>query len=131
MSYVLVMYIIFFQFVWVSKCSSLHARAEHVELCVIRALIASVSFFLSSDMARALWEWVAPFFSNEVWLSDHIIARLWNILSVSNLQSAFRFTGMYMVILMVWEVWKCRCAARFEGLSVSTYCLFVVQGYGP
>ncbi|MQL68343.1 hypothetical protein Taro_000634 [Colocasia esculenta] len=72
--------------------------------------------FLKGDLAVALWDWARPLLHGQV-IGSHITSTLWNIVSVVNNRSATGFIFTYVVLLVLWEIWKYRCAKRFD----STY----------
>lgn len=76
--------------------------------------------FIHGDLAATLWNWLLPITSNNVWFGNQITHRCWNLLSNTKTTSAFSFIGMLLVFSMLWEVWKHRCALKYEGVSFSS-----------
>lgn len=73
--------------------------------------------FIQSDIAVALWSWIAPLIRPNIHLHNQITIRCWNLISKSYTKSAVQFAGLYASILVVWEIWKARCATRYEGVA--------------
>ncbi|MQL88940.1 hypothetical protein Taro_021522 [Colocasia esculenta] len=69
--------------------------------------------FLSGEIASSLWRWARPLIRSSA-VGPRISITLWNTLSVSNRQSAFDFISIYTVLLILWEIWKDRCAKRHD-----------------
>ncbi|MQL91807.1 hypothetical protein Taro_024428 [Colocasia esculenta] len=76
--------------------------------------------FISSDIVATLWSRIALFLSNKINLSDRVTVRCWSVVSNTNINSAFQFTGLILTMVMLWEIWKFRCTARMEGTVSST-----------
>ncbi|MQL86101.1 hypothetical protein Taro_018629 [Colocasia esculenta] len=71
--------------------------------------------FLKGDLAVSLWDWARPLLHGQVF-GSHITSTLWNIISTVNCNSAMGFISVYVVLLVVWEIWKYRCAKRFDSV---------------
>ncbi|MQM16740.1 hypothetical protein Taro_049699 [Colocasia esculenta] len=87
----------------VSKCS----------YCTTPAAEDIDHLFLSGEIASSLWRWARPLIRSSV-VGSRISITLWNALSASNRQSAFDFISVYTVLLILWEIWKYRCAKRHD-----------------
>ncbi|MQL88822.1 hypothetical protein Taro_021393 [Colocasia esculenta] len=87
----------------VSKCSC----------CNISAAEELDHLLLTGETDTSLWCWARPLIQCTSIVS-HISSTLWNILSASNRQSAFDFISVYAVLLILWEIWKFRCAKRYD-----------------
>ncbi|MQL84227.1 hypothetical protein Taro_016727 [Colocasia esculenta] len=86
--------------------------------CVLPSTEDIDHLFLEGDIALALWNWARPLLCGQV-LGPHITSTLWNIISVLNCQNAQGFIATYAVLLLLWEIWKHRCAKRFDSSSKS------------
>ncbi|MQM15218.1 hypothetical protein Taro_048161 [Colocasia esculenta] len=72
--------------------------------CKVHAQESLDHLFISSDIAKELWSWIAPLLSNHINWSSHVTTRFWSVLSSTRINSPLLFAGMATCILMLWEV---------------------------
>ncbi|MQM01654.1 hypothetical protein Taro_034414 [Colocasia esculenta] len=70
--------------------------------------------FIGSDIATHMWRWFLPLVPNNIHLHSQLTTRIRNFIHNTNVQTPLGFISIYCLILMLWELWKSRCAARFD-----------------
>ncbi|MQL78237.1 hypothetical protein Taro_010679 [Colocasia esculenta] len=70
--------------------------------------------FIGSDIANHMWRWFLPLVPNNIHLHSQLTTRIWNFIHNTNDQTPLGFISIYCLILMLWEIWKSRCAARMK-----------------
>ncbi|MQM07706.1 hypothetical protein Taro_040548 [Colocasia esculenta] len=100
----------------VSACG-IHIVSKY-SCCIIPATEDMDHLFLYGEITSSLWRWARPLIRNSAF-GSHISITLWNVLSRSNRQSAFDFISVYAVLLVLWEIWKYRCAKRHDSKAKS------------
>ncbi|MQL80504.1 hypothetical protein Taro_012953 [Colocasia esculenta] len=87
--------------------------------------------FIHSAPALSLWRWLVPLLSDDIYLHPNITFRIWNILLHSNMSTATGFIALYSLLLIMWELWKSRCSARFDGLAMAALAHTPGVVFGP
>lgn len=67
----------------------------------------------------ALWSWLSPLLVHGLGVFHSITQRLWATACTHNTQNIHGFIVIYASMLIVWEIWKARCKARYESHSAS------------
>ncbi|MQL93625.1 hypothetical protein Taro_026271 [Colocasia esculenta] len=75
--------------------------------------------FIYSDMAAPLWRWFLPLINPKINMHGQITMRIWSFLLQCNIHSAIGFVSLYCLMLILWEIWKGRCSARYESKRFS------------
>ncbi|MQL87437.1 hypothetical protein Taro_019969 [Colocasia esculenta] len=70
---------------------------------------------ISSELATDLWNWAAPMLEVNLSSQDNITARLWHLVKFCNMSTPHGYVSLYVSMLVIWEIWRCRCSMRFEG----------------
>ncbi|MQL89313.1 hypothetical protein Taro_021887 [Colocasia esculenta] len=71
--------------------------------------------FISSELASDLWNWAAPMLEVNLSSQDNITTRLWHLVKFCNMSTPHGYVSLYVSMLVIWEIWRCRCSMRFEG----------------
>ncbi|MQM12672.1 hypothetical protein Taro_045592 [Colocasia esculenta] len=71
--------------------------------------------FITSELATDLWNWAAPMLEVNLSSQDNITARLWHLVKFCNMSTPHGYVSLYVSMLVIWEIWRCRCSMRFEG----------------
>ncbi|MQM07089.1 hypothetical protein Taro_039924 [Colocasia esculenta] len=75
--------------------------------------------FLLGDLEVSLWQWLLPLVPPNVHIQGSITATIWYFITKSSTSSPLGFVSLHCFIVMLWEIWKGRCLARFENKNIS------------
>ncbi|MQM10895.1 hypothetical protein Taro_043794 [Colocasia esculenta] len=84
--------------------------------------------FHKGELPVVLWKWACPLF-HSLNIGPHITSTLWNIISVVTCRSTLGFIATYVMLLMLWEIWKFRCAKRFDSTCKSVGKIIIDISY--
>lgn len=75
--------------------------------------------FVDGNVAQFFWTTFAGLIKADMMVSPHILNRLHGAISEGPLNHPLIFISLFLIISIIWHIWKIRCSARFEGVILS------------